>query len=195
MSGLARPLAGAALAGAATGARSFTGLAALTLGARRDATTQPDATLRRPGVKAAASALAAVECALDKLPGAPSRLAPPGLASRLAGAAASAVIIARRAGADHGGPAGFPDEGEAPAQADVPGPDGVPDAGPGPEPTGAAVRTAACVLVAVGAAAATAWAGTRWRAWASARLGSAWTAAGLEDAAACALAAAAVRAA
>jgi uncharacterized membrane protein len=186
VTGLSRPLASAALAGAATGSRSFTGLAALTLAARRDAGAQPDRTLGRPWVKAVASALAVQECALDKLPAAPSRLKPPGLASRLAGAAVSGVVIARRAGRDQVRPA------DLPAVPGVPGPQGIsePDAAAAPEPRITA-ELAACLLVAVGAAAATAWAGTRWRAWASDRLGRDWIGAGLEDAAALALAAAA----
>jgi uncharacterized membrane protein len=186
MTSLTRPLASATLAGAATGARSFTGLAALTLAARRDAGAQPDRTLGRPWVKAAASALAAQECVLDKLPAAPSRLKPPGLASRLAGAAVSGVVIARRAGRDPVRPADLP---EVPG---VPGPQGIsdPDAAAEPEPRITA-RLAACVLAAAGAATATAWAGTRWRAWASDRFGRDWIGAGLEDAVAVTLAAAA----
>ncbi len=95
MTGLSRRLAGSALAGAASGARSFTGVAALTLATRPGAPGQPDRFLGRPWIKAAAGVLAAQEYVLDKLPNTPSRLAPPGLAG-LAGAAASAVIIARR---------------------------------------------------------------------------------------------------
>jgi uncharacterized membrane protein len=90
----------AALAGAATGSRSLTGLAALTLATRGDAGAQPDRTLGRPWVKAVAGLAATTEIALDKLPKAPSRLAPPGLGSRLAAAAASGVVIARRTPGD-----------------------------------------------------------------------------------------------
>jgi uncharacterized membrane protein len=189
MTGWSRPLASAALAGAATGARSFTGLAALTLAARRGAGARPDRTLARPWVKVAASALAAQECALDKVPGAPSRLAGPGLAARLAGAAAAAVIIARRAWPDHARPADVAGAAGDVGQRDIPDPEAAPD----PEPPGTSARMTACVLAAVGAAAATARAGTRWRTWAGDRLGHDWIAAGLEDAAALALAAAAVR--
>jgi hypothetical protein len=231
--GRSRPLIGAALAGAATGARSFTGLAALTLAARRDAAGQPDRTLARPWVKAAAGALAAQECVLDTGPGAPSRLAVPGLAARLAGAAAAAVIIARRsgqadrrpAGPAHPGRPGLPDPNAAADPGPAADPEAAADPGPGvhpgpgvdpgpaadPEPgvhpeaaagrepaagaarPGTPARLAACVVVAVGVAAATAWAGTRWRAWAAGRLGHDWVGAGLEDAAAVILAAAAVR--
>jgi uncharacterized membrane protein len=186
MTSLSRSLASAALAGAATGARSFTGLAALALAARRDAGPQPDRTLARPWVKAAASALAAQECVLDKLPAAPSRLKLPGLASRLAGAAASGTVIARRASRDQVRPDDLPD---VPG---VPGPPGIPDPGAAAEPEPlVTARLAACLLAAVGAAAATAWAGPRWRSWASGRFGRDWIGAGLEDAAAVALAAAA----
>jgi hypothetical protein len=148
---------------------------------------------------------------LDKLPGVPSRLAAPGLAARLAGAAASGVVIARRADGDgdRARPAellglaggdwqqGIADS-EAAADSEVAagphaahaaaGPHAVAELGPPASPG----RMAACVLAAAGAAAATAWAGARWRAWASGRLGPDWIAAGLEDAAAFALAGAAV---
>ncbi len=90
----------AALAGAASGSRSFTGLAALILTTPGDAKQQPDRTLARPWVKAVAGLAAAGEISADKLPNAPSRLDPPGLASRLAGAAAAGAIIARRTGDD-----------------------------------------------------------------------------------------------
>jgi uncharacterized membrane protein len=176
MTGLFRPLASAALAGAATGARSFTGLAALTLAARRDAGTQPDRSLGRPWVKTTASALAVQECVLDKLPGVPSRLAAPGLVTRLAGAGVSAVVIVRRTEPDHAHLADVRGDAGVPGQQGIPDPDARASAAPG-------------------AAAATAWAGTRWRAWASERLGRDWIAAGIEDAAAFALAAAAVLAA
>ena len=90
----------AALAGAASGSRSFTGLAALILATPGDAKRQPDRTLGRPWVKAVAGLAAAAEISADKLPAAPSRLNPPGLASRLAGAAAAGAIIARRTTGD-----------------------------------------------------------------------------------------------
>jgi uncharacterized membrane protein len=94
--GLLRPLTSSALAGAATGSRSMTGVAGLTLAARAGAGAQPDRTLARPWVKATAALAAAGELAADQLPSAPSRLSPPGLASRVAAAAAAGVIIARR---------------------------------------------------------------------------------------------------
>jgi uncharacterized membrane protein len=148
----------AALAGAATGSRSLTGLAALTLATPSDAGRQPDRTLGRPWVKAVAGLAATTEIALDKLPQAPSRLAPPGLAGRLAAAAASGVVIARRTPGD-----------------------------------GSPAQLAGCVAASVGAALATTWLGSRWRAWAAARLGHDWIGAGLEDAAAVTLATLAAR--
>jgi uncharacterized membrane protein len=101
---LTRSLVSSALAGAATGSRSMTGLAGLTLAGRPGAAAQPDRTLGRPWVKAIAALAAATEIGLDKLPAAPSRLAPPGLASRLAAAAAAGVVVARR-GPEDAGPA------------------------------------------------------------------------------------------
>jgi uncharacterized membrane protein len=93
---LGRRLAGSALAGAASGARSATGLAALTLATRPGAASLPDRVLGRPWVKAAVGVLAGPEYVVDKLPATPSRLTPAGLAPRLAGAAVSGVVIARR---------------------------------------------------------------------------------------------------
>jgi uncharacterized membrane protein len=148
----------AALAGAASGSRSLTGLAALILATPGDAKRQPDRTLGRPWVKAVAGLAATAEISADKLPIAPSRLNPPGLASRLAGAAAAGAIIARRTPGD-----------DSPAQ------------------------LAGCVAASVGAAVATAWLGTRWRAWAASRFGHDWIGAVMEDATAVTLATAAAR--
>jgi uncharacterized membrane protein len=161
---LSRRLAGSALAGAATGARSFTGPAALTLATRPGASAQPDRVLGWPWVKVIAGLAGAQEYALDKLPSGPSRLAPPGLASRLAGAAGSGVIIARR----------------------DPGEPGEPDA-----PVTAA-ETASCAATAVTAALATAWLGLHWRGWAAAQFGHDWIGAVLEDLTTLTLAATAV---
>jgi uncharacterized membrane protein len=148
----------AALAGAASGSRSLTGLAALILATPGDAKRQPDRTLGRPWVKAVAGLAATAEISADKLPAAPSRLNPPGLASRLAGAAAAGAIIARRTPGD-----------DNPAQ------------------------VAGCVAASVGAVLATAWLGTRWRAWAASRFGHDWIGAVMEDATAVTLATAAAR--
>jgi uncharacterized membrane protein len=177
-----RPLISSALAGAASGARSFTGLAGLALATRGDAQEQPDHTLARPWAKAVAGLLAATEIALDKLPNAPSRMAPPGLASRLAGAAASGVVIARRAPQDDS-LAGFPDQDGALA----------PDTAAKPEAPASAAQLAACAVASTGAALATAWLGSRWRAWAAPQFGHDWIGAGLEDVAALTLAALAAR--
>ncbi len=152
----------AALAGAASGSRSLTGLAALILATPGDAKRQPDRTLGRPWVKAVAGLAATAEISADKLPAAPSRLNPPGLASRLVGAAAAGAIIARRTPGD----ARFDTR---PAQ------------------------VAGCVAASVGAARATAWLGTRWRAWAASRFGHDWIGAVMEDATAVTLATAAAR--
>jgi hypothetical protein len=169
VTGWSRPLASSALAGAASGARSATGVAALTLAARPDTRTQPDRLLGRPWVKAVVGVLAAQEYVADKLPAAPSRLEPPGLAARLAGAGLSGVVIARRAPRT-GGPKS-------------------PSAAVNPERLGRPARITACAVTSMAAAAATAWLGARWRGWASDRLGHDWMGAGIEDAAALALAA------
>jgi uncharacterized membrane protein len=176
-----RLLASSALAGAASGARSATGVAALTLAARADTRTLPDRVLARPWVKAVAGVLAAQEFVADKLPAAPSRLEPPGLAARLAGAGLSGVVIARRAPR-----ARLPGPG---SRARVPGPDEVPAAAGQPDRLGPPARIIACAVTSMAAAAATAWLGARWRGWASDRLGQDWLGAGIEDAAALALAA------
>jgi uncharacterized membrane protein len=167
VSSLSRRLAGSALAGAASGARSFTGPAALTLATRRGASAQPDRFLGRGGVKVAAGLLGAMEYGLDKLPSGPSRLAPPGLASRLAGAAGSGVIIARR----------------DPGQPDEPGE---------PDAPVTAAETASCAAAAVTAALATAWLGLHWRGWAAAQFGHDWIGAVIEDLTTLTLAATAV---
>lgn len=157
MTSLSRRLAGSALAGAASGARSATGMAALTLATRPGASAQPDRVLGRPWVKTAAGVLAAPEYVVDKLPVVPSRLGAAGLAPRLAAAAVAGVVIARRE----------------------------------PDAVTAPVLAACCAVTGLGAAAATAWLGSRWRAWATARLGHDWIGAGLEDVTALTLAAAA----
>jgi uncharacterized membrane protein len=141
-----------ALAGAATGGRAFTGVAALTLATPSRPLTQPDQLLSKRWVKGLAALLAVQELALDKLPQAPSRLSLPGLGMRCVSAAAAGLIIARRS----------PEDG-------LPGPeDGT---------TGAV----ACAAVATAAAVGTSWLGTRWRGWAADRTGRDYIGAGLED--------------
>jgi uncharacterized membrane protein len=89
-------LARAALAGAATGARSFTGLAALTLATPRDSATQPDRALSHSWVKGLVTLAAAQELVMDKLPQTPSRLSAIGLGARVATGAAVGAVAARR---------------------------------------------------------------------------------------------------
>ena len=89
-------LARAALAGAATGARSFTGLAALTLATPPGSASQPDRSLGRPRVKGLVALAAAQELVMDKLPQTPSRLGPIGLGARVTTAAAVGTVAARR---------------------------------------------------------------------------------------------------
>ncbi len=89
-------LARAALAGAATGARSFTGLAALTLATPPGSAAQPDRSLGRPWVKGLVTLAAAQELVMDKLPQAPSRLGLMGLGARVTTAAAVGTVAARR---------------------------------------------------------------------------------------------------
>ena len=89
-------LARAALAGAATGARSFTGLAALTLATPPGSAAQPDRSLGRPWVKGLVTLAAAQELVMDKLPQAPSRLGLMGLGARVTTGAAVGTTAARR---------------------------------------------------------------------------------------------------
>lgn len=88
------------LAGAATGCRAFTGVAALTLATPSRPVGQPDQLLSKGWVKGLAALLAVQELALDKLPQAPSRLEPPGLGMRCVSAAAAGLIVARRSPED-----------------------------------------------------------------------------------------------
>ena len=89
-------LARAALAGAATGARSFTGLAALTLATPPGSATQPDRLLGHTWVKGLFTLAAAQELVMDKLPQAPSRLGLMGLGARVTTGAAVGTVAARR---------------------------------------------------------------------------------------------------
>lgn len=86
----------AALAGVATGARSFTGLAALTLATPAASARQPDRCLRRPWVKGLVTLAAVQELVMDKLPQAPSRLGVIGLGGRVTTAAAVGAVAAQR---------------------------------------------------------------------------------------------------
>lgn len=84
-----------ALVGLATGARSFSGLAAQVAVTPELSQRQPEATFGRLWVKAVAGLAAVGELVGDKLPTAPSRLAPPVLLPRLALAAGTALLVAR----------------------------------------------------------------------------------------------------
>jgi uncharacterized membrane protein len=165
----ARTLARAVLIGAATGSRSFTGMAALTLATPASAATQPDRTLRNSWVKALVTSGALGELGADKLPGTPDRLTPRGLGGRVLIAALTGSIVARRHWPS--GPAG---------------------PGPADPATAAPPAAATAVAVAVGTAVAAAWLGSRWRRVAARRFGRDWPGAVLEDAAALSLATAAV---
>lgn len=136
-------LARAALIGAATGARTFTGLAVLALTAPKGAPRQPDRLLRSPRARGGVAVAALQELALDKLPQAPSRLAALGLGSRVVAAAGCGVVASRRR---------WPVD---PLRAVPPS-----DVEVFRRPTEDAVAAAVGVLSAVGAA----YAGTQWRA-------------------------------
>jgi uncharacterized membrane protein len=83
----------ALLLGLATGGRSTVGVSALALTTPRSRSWLTGRWVRRTAGLAVVGELTG-----DKLPQSPSRLAPPGLAARLAGGAASGVLVARRGG-------------------------------------------------------------------------------------------------
>ena len=83
----------AALLGLATGGRSTLGITALAVTAPRTGSLLTSRWVRR-----AAGLASVAELAGDKLPQAPSRLAPAGLAARLAAGAAAGAVLARRSG-------------------------------------------------------------------------------------------------
>lgn len=87
----------AAAAGASTGGRTFTALAALVAATPAEADTRPDSTLDRTWVRATTVLLALGELTADKLPQAPSRLSPPGLGGRVLTAAGVGALVAHRA--------------------------------------------------------------------------------------------------
>ena len=84
-------LLGSALLGAASGLRAQIGLAILV--ARQDPSLPPF--LQQPWTRRLLVAGAAGELVMDKLPSTPSRLVPPGIASRLALGALAASLLAR----------------------------------------------------------------------------------------------------
>lgn len=96
-------LARAAALGAATGARSSAGLAALACRARRD-DPGANAFLARPVVRTVPLVMAVGEAGIDKSPAVPPRDSREGLAPRVALAATSAELMSRRDQRE-GGPA------------------------------------------------------------------------------------------
>ena len=92
-----RVLEHAAVLGAATGMRSTVALAALIL---RRSDGLPTV-LRHPAARWIAATADGAELVVDKLPGTPSRLDPPGLTGRLISASLAAAILAR---SEHRGP-------------------------------------------------------------------------------------------
>jgi uncharacterized membrane protein len=96
----ARPAAllRAAALGAASGARSASGIAAVALTSRADDTGPVASRLGTRAGTVLTSLAAAGELLVDKLPEAPSRLTPVGLVPRTALGAASAAAVARRDG-------------------------------------------------------------------------------------------------
>ncbi|WP_202125922.1 hypothetical protein [Actinomadura physcomitrii] len=98
-----RALVRAAALGAATGCRSSAGLSALALRSRR---YHPGLSgrLSHPAVKALNGLFTLAEMGIDKLPAAPPRTSPQGLAPRVALAAVAARAMARRDGIRSGPP-------------------------------------------------------------------------------------------
>ena len=91
---LARTVGRSLAIGAATGGRSFSGIAAVSL-----SSTRGERPLGNPVAKVLVGLLAVGELVLDKSPKAPNRLEPPGLAGRIVFGGASAGLLARRHGA------------------------------------------------------------------------------------------------
>jgi uncharacterized membrane protein len=152
----------AVLAGAATGSRSLTGFAALTLSTPAGF-AQPDRALGAGWVKALSAVAALQELVIDKLPNTPGRLKPAGLGARVAVGAAVGMIVARR---------------EWPPRSGELGPAG---------PAGGAAVVAPAVAAATAAVAA-AWLGARWRQVAARHFGQDHAGAVIEDLAAMSLA-------
>jgi uncharacterized membrane protein len=88
-------LGAAALLGAATGLRSQTGVAAVVLRSAPDRLPKP---LRSKAARAGAGLALVGELVADKLPAAPNRTDPVGLAARLGGAAGAAWLVGRSRG-------------------------------------------------------------------------------------------------
>lgn len=164
-----------ALAGLATGGRTFSAVAALTATVPPGTTAEPDATLAKTQTQAVLALLASGEVIADKLPFAPSRLQFPGIHGRVLFGAACGVIIARRS-------ARYTPADAEPGAAVAPGRPGVPSP----------AHVAACAAVGAGAAWTGSVLGHRFRGWAASRIGHDWIAALLEDAAVAGLTSAAV---
>lgn len=169
----ARGLAASALSGAASGCRSFTGIAALLseagTGDRHAGGEGLTKLAGRPWFKVLVRGLALQEFVVDKLPIAPSRLGPLGLATRFAGAIGCGAVIMVLADPDAGARSDEPSRGRR------------------------IVQFAGYAAVAAAASFGSAALGRRWRAWAGRRLGHDLIAAAIEDAAAMSLAGAATR--
>ncbi len=186
--GLPRRLLASALAGASTGARSFTALGALVVATRPNASTQPDKLLAHPATKVVVALAAVQELVMDKLPKTPSRTETLGLATRMVGAAGSGVVIARRTPEDDLLLDRAFDRDAQPVS-DEPG-DPVGEVEPN---AGTVVAVAAgCALVSVAAAVGTTVLGVRFRTWAGNHAPD-WLGAGAEDVVTVALATAAAR--
>jgi uncharacterized membrane protein len=91
--------------GAASGARSSAGLAAVAWTADGGDAGPVGRRLGSGGGRTLTALMAAGEAAADKTPAVPSRTAPPALAARMASGATSAGVVARRAGEEPGLPA------------------------------------------------------------------------------------------
>jgi uncharacterized membrane protein len=88
-------VARSALLGATTGARSFSGIAVQVAVTPSLSRRQPERALGRLRARGLSALLALGELVGDKPPTTPSRLVPPVLASRLALAAATGLLVAR----------------------------------------------------------------------------------------------------
>ena len=186
--GLPRRLLASALAGASTGARSFTALGCLVVATRSQASKQPDKTLAHPATKVVVGLAGVQELIMDKLPNTPARTQALGLATRMVGAAGSGVIIARRTPEDDLLLDRAFDRDAEPVS-DEPGqPVGLTD----PDTKTAVAVALGCAAVSVAAAVGTAALGVRFRSWAG-RHAPDWLGAGAEDVVTVALATAAVR--
>ena len=147
-----------ALAGAATGGRSFTGLAAVLLSAPPGIDGRPDVIVLERPVKVVVATAASVEYVVDQLLWVPSRWRALSLSLRVVNAGAAGYVIANR--------------WSWPARAD--------DSSAASTDHGRGVL--GCCGIAGVTALATAWMGVRWRAWAASRLKSDVPGALVEDA-------------